>query len=56
MTVTIDAGQLLTAITLALFAYQARQALAELRTLRLDVTHLQRWAAREWDYQPRDAS
>lgn len=51
---TIDAGQILTAVTLALFAYQARQALAELRALRLDMTHLQRFASREWDYQPRD--
>lgn len=51
---TLDIGQVLTAFTLALFAYQARQALAEIRALRLDVTHLQRWATRKHGYEPRE--
>lgn len=54
MIVTVDAGQVLTAVTLALFAFQARQALREIRDLRLDVAHLQRWAIRKHGYEPRE--
>lgn len=53
MTVTIDLGQVLTALTLGLLAFQGRALLKELRALRLDVTHMQRFAIREWNYEPR---
>lgn len=54
MTVTVDIGQVLTAVTLGLFAFQARAALREIRALRLDVAHLQRWAIRWHKYETRE--
>ncbi len=54
MIVTVDIGQVLTAFTLALFAFQARRALAEIRAIRLDLTHIQHWAARKHGYEPRE--
>ncbi|GAC1677070.1 MAG: hypothetical protein NVS9B2_27870 [Steroidobacteraceae bacterium] len=53
MSVAIDLGQVLTAVMLGLFVMQGRQLIGELRALRLDVTHLQRWAMRKADYEPR---
>lgn len=54
MTVTVDIGQILTAVTLALFAFQARAALREIRALRLDMAHMQRWAIRRHQYETRE--
>ncbi len=54
MTMTIDIGQVLTAVALSLVAFQARQVLAEIKSIRIDLTHLQHWAARKHGYEPRE--
>lgn len=51
---TIDLGQALTAFSLGLFEWQARQVVGELRALRLDLTHLQRFVIKRLDYEPRE--
>lgn len=54
MSVVVDIGQCVTAAALALFGFQARRLVQELRTLRLDHNHLSRWASRKHDYTPRE--